>query len=67
MTGLLPHQQRVVAELEELTEKLTNLKRFLDTDFFGTLGPRDKDLLYEQSDIMDCYRRILEQRIARFA
>ena len=64
-----PHEQRVVAEKQELDEKLAKLKAFCfghETSIFRGLSPIDRDLLEDQYNSMKDYSEILAKRIARF-
>ena len=65
---MLPHQQRVVDELAELTDRIEKLSKFINdvTGPFKTLDLTDQGLLISQFKVMTQYRVILEQRIARF-
>lgn len=65
---LQPHQQRVVAELEELNEKITRLFHFLDGDSFEESVPDNSERarLKLQCSIMVAYSSVLEMRIAAF-
>jgi len=65
-TNLLPHQQRVVDERNELIDKITKLHAFFKTSTFEDLEQEDQNLLNEQSQIMMNYADILFQRINRF-
>ena len=62
-----PHQERVIAESNDLRMKLTKLTAFISgNDAFEKLAAQDQDLLRQQRDIMGEYLDILGQRIARF-
>lgn len=62
-----PHQQRVVDERKELTEKLDKLKAFIETNpVFKTLSTDEQGRLNRQFDVMAEYSSILGQRIAAF-
>lgn len=62
-----PHQERVVAESNEVREKLTNHAAFIDgNEDFGKLDAGDQSLLRQQRDIMADYLDVLGKRIARF-
>lgn len=65
--GVSPHEQRVLAEKEELGEKIVKLSQFIGTsEVFQGLDAEDQTLLREQWAAMLDYHDILEQRIARF-
>jgi hypothetical protein len=62
-----PHQERVVAESNELRERLLKLAAFISVgDTFEKLDPKDQNLMRLQRDVMGEYLDILGQRIARF-
>lgn len=61
-----PHEQRVVDEKNELGEKLKKLLVFLQTDFYKTLPEKEQELLYFQSQVMEDYYEVLQQRIELF-
>jgi hypothetical protein len=61
-----PHQQRVVDEKNELGVKLEALLKFLQTDLYKSLPEKEKELLYFQSQVMEDYYEVLEQRIELF-
>jgi len=61
------HQLRVVKEKEELDEKRSKLKPFVEGEVFKGLDPQDQLLLQRQLNIMDQYSMILDARITRFA
>ena len=62
----LPHQQRVVEELEELTAKLDKLWNFIYGEVFKTLSIEDQNLLTEQASYMVRYVGVLVRRINKF-
>lgn len=62
-----PHEQRVVAELDELKAKWDALWKFIDHNpAFHAMEEQDRDLLVEQAGVMEQYMQILESRISRF-
>lgn len=62
-----PHQERVVAESNELRERLTKLTAFIiSNETFEKLNETDQSLLRQQRDIMGEYLDVLGQRVARF-
>lgn len=63
---LLPHQQRVVIELEELSSKIQKLTTFTTTPLFNELSASDRNLLSTQLSAMKTYGYVLELRIAKF-
>ena len=64
--NLLPHQQRVVSEREELDWKLGNLMAFFKTPAFHALPGVERADLKDQAEAMAEYSRILTKRIGRF-
>lgn len=63
---ILPHQERVVEELQELIIKRDSLLNFLDTEVFKKMESQDQNLLIIQLETMDTYIYILTCRIDRF-
>ena len=68
---LLPHQQRVIDEKNELKEKTDKLQQFIGSDaesgkVFHELPAEDKELLLTQHSIMTQYAQVLDKRISRF-
>ena len=61
-----PHQERVVAEQNELGEKLNKLKAFIVNPIFKTLPEAEQKLLNRQYDAMLEYYNILGERITAF-
>lgn len=59
-----PHQQRVLDEQTELKDKLWKLEVFLQTAFFQSLSPDERERLSRQRVIMTDYVGVLEERIA---
>jgi hypothetical protein len=67
MKHLHQHQQRVVDERAELSEKLDRLRQFVGTSpQFRTLPVDERQRLERQAAAMDLYDSILQQRIAAF-
>lgn len=64
---LLPHQQRVIAELEQLDDRIQKLELFLRTELFAGLPEDEQQLLKMQADAMVLYLGILNTRAAKFA
>jgi hypothetical protein len=62
-----PHQERVVIEHKDLSEKLAELDAFCEGDAFKKLDATDRKLLLEQGLAMSDYLRILDHRINRFS
>lgn len=63
---LLPYQQRVVEELEDLKTKIENLTVFTTTRTFAELSASERNLLSTQLSAMKTYGYVLELRIAKF-
>lgn len=63
---MLPHQQRVVNEKNELDDKRGKLSSFFNTDLFRGLDQAEKDRLRTQHSVMGVYSEILHQRICAF-
>lgn len=67
MTALLPHQERVVAEKNELEVKAKALSDFIGlSEEFSKLSRDEKELLREQCEVMWQYFEILAARISLF-
>ena len=61
----LPHQQRVVSECLELTERVAKLRAFIDSSLtFKTLDAAEQGRLTRQNNAMVEYLHCLEERIA---
>ncbi|MDA4845982.1 crAss001_48 related protein [Hoeflea poritis] len=61
-----PHEERVIAERNELAERLRKLKEFSLTPTFEELPDADAILLNHQRKVMTLYLETLNCRIARF-
>jgi hypothetical protein len=61
-----PHQQRVVDELNELSERAGKLLAFLQSPTFQTLSKAEKNRLRHQSNYMSGYAMVLRERIEAF-
>ena len=66
MQTLAPHQQRVVVEHRELTEKVTKLAEFTQGDVYAQLPSDEKARLARQLSFMRGYADTLSERIAAF-
>lgn len=63
----LPHEQRVIAEREELMVKLNDLNKFIGgSTFFEQLEKTQKNLLIIQQRAMETYATALKARIELF-
>ncbi len=63
---LQPHQQRVVAEKEEVSDRLAKLLTFFQSPVFQGLPEAERSRLRNQARFMDGYAAVLEERIAAF-
>lgn len=64
---LLPYQQGVVAEKQELDERITQLDQFISKELHQALPTVEQmPRLYYQLEVMRLYSRILGERIADF-
>ena len=61
-----PHQERVIKEEAELSDKLNKLGAFIHGEVFKTLPEEEQELLQAQDDTMREYLEILRSRIDRF-
>ncbi len=64
--SMQPHQERVVTELNELTEKHAKLGVFLQGATFKSLDVEEHARLTRQHAVMGEYAKILTDRIANF-
>lgn len=66
-SAMLPHQQRVVEEFDQLDERLEKLEAFIKASpVFATLTPDERARLQWQRYYMGGYRQILCERIGAF-
>jgi hypothetical protein len=63
---LLPYQQRVITEQDELDIKMLALSKFFDTKFFLDLPDVEQSLLRKQYGYMQRYSSVLSERISNF-
>lgn len=63
---LLPHQQRVVVESNELNERLQKLAAFIDGEAFKDIPGDERARLIAQAGAMGGYLTVLQERIAHF-
>lgn len=63
---LQPHQQRVVHELEALTEKIQKLDFFMTHPKFNEVDVAEQERMRRQIGHMRAYGAVLEERIAAF-
>ncbi|MBU3577519.1 hypothetical protein [Polynucleobacter sp. UK-Kesae-W10] len=59
-------EYRVISEKNELVEKLSKLKDFIDSQTFKALPYEDRILLIDQKYMMQRYAEVLVRRIERF-
>lgn len=64
--GLQPHQQRVIEESRELSDKLSKLFDMIQSPTFKTLPEAERVRLLCQAQFMSGYASVLEQRITAF-
>lgn len=64
---MVPYQERVVTEQNELTEKLVKLRQFIATDEFHLIDDHERSLLMAQAHHMASYSDTLAQRIVLFS
>ena len=61
------HQERVLTERNELSEKLTKLEAFIfHGQIFSSIPPDEQKRLLKQYFFMEAYLEVLEDRIANF-
>lgn len=65
--GLLPHQQRVVFEHQDLCQRLHRLQAFMGTATFAAQPESERLRLSQQAAHMASYAQVLHERIAAFA
>ena len=63
---LLPYQERVLVERDELSDKVVKLGAFLQGSIFRTVTPEEKERLEKQYSYMKLYLDILDQRVDAF-
>lgn len=61
-----PHEQRVIDEHRDLTEKINKLRAFFDTPIFCGLSEAEQMRLRAQAGFMDGYQGMLRERISAF-
>ena len=66
VSGMPPHQQRVVAEKAELDDKRAKLNGFFESAIFAGLPKEEQSRLWRQSEVMEDYSEVLGKRIAAF-
>ncbi len=58
-------EDRLMAELMQIHQKINNLETFTEGEEFKTLDEDDQDLLFEQLSAMGGYAQVLKKRVAR--
>ena len=66
MSDFLPHQERVIDEMQNLEEKISALARFFNTKTYENLPDDEAFRLRIQSTFMEGYLRVLIQRVRAF-
>ena len=61
-----PHEERVVIELSELSDKRTRLESFFSTSVFKAIPLDEQRRMQRQAIIMRLYEDVLDERIAHF-
>jgi hypothetical protein len=61
-----PHQERVVADKAELSDKLDKLETFEGGAIYNSLPPAEQSRLTRQLLIMKLYEQVLAERISAF-
>lgn len=62
---LPPHQQRVIAECEQLADRIQKLEAFLHTPLFAGLPEDERQLIKTQADAMVVYLGIINTRVSK--
>jgi hypothetical protein len=63
---MLPHEERVVTEKNELDDKIEKLSKFIKGPTFENLENFQKQCLNKQLNIMQSYSDVLTERISHF-
>ena len=58
-------EERLFIEKEELSEKISKLYSFIESEIYSTLEDIDRNLLIQQIEVMNRYLDILNHRITR--
>lgn len=64
---MAPHQQRVIEELEQLTDRKNKLDAFIKGELYSSLKLDEQIRLCRQLVIMEQYCNVLNERIEAFA
>ena len=60
------YQERVVAELEEVTKNLVALRKFIGGKIYNGLSEYEQNLLQQQVQHMQDYEAVLKKRVELF-
>lgn len=63
---MAPYQERVIAERDDLQQKIDALERFTGTDQMRSLSLKEQYRLVRQLNHMRSYRDVLNERIEDF-
>lgn len=63
---MAPYQERVIAERDDLQQKIEALERFTGTDQMRSLSLKEQYRLVRQLNHMRSYRDVLNERIEDF-
>lgn len=67
MKQFKPHEQRVIAERDELAVRISALEDFVNSSpIYTTLPSKDRQLLTKQLEAMRAYLFVLDARIELF-
>jgi hypothetical protein len=61
-----PHQERVVAERQDLKTKIERLSAFTTSEAFSFVGGEERERLRRQLTAMKQYEEVLGERIGAF-
>jgi hypothetical protein len=61
-----PFQERVVAELKDLDDKISKLQVFIHGGMFNALPSQEQERMTQQLSYMQGYSSVLKQRIEAF-
>lgn len=62
-SNIPPHEQRMIDEYQQLTDKLVKGRAFTETELFKSLPEQAQQLLKIQIELMDAYAIYLSHRI----
>lgn len=57
------YEQRLQEELFSLSDKIQKLDMFISSEAYDKLSVKEQDLLFDQSNVMQDYANILNDRI----